>query len=66
MTTSGCRSVKILSTTVGYSLVAMVTDLRHLLTYDSRGAWHTVYAMLHSNYKWCSTEINTVEKYYFR
>ena len=29
----------------------MVTDLWCLLTYSSRGAWHTVYTMLLSNYK---------------
>ena len=47
----GCRSVQVLSTPVGYSLVAMVTDLCHHLTCDSKGAWHTVYEMLLSNYK---------------
>ena len=41
MTSLGCYSVKILSTTVGYSLVSMVTDLCRRLT----GACHTVYAM---------------------
>ena len=40
MTSLGCHSVKVLSTTVGYSLVATVTDPCHHLTYDSRGAWH--------------------------
>ena len=34
-----------------YSLVAMITDLCHHLTYDSWGAWHTVYALLLSNYE---------------
>ena len=43
---SGCHSVKVLSTTFGYSLVAVVTDMYCHLTYNSRGAWHTVYAML--------------------
>ena len=54
VTSSGCNSVKALSTTVGYSLVALmvhVTDLCRYLTYDSRGACYTVYDMLLSNYK---------------
>ena len=53
----GCHSVQVLSTTVGCSLVvkAMVTDLCCHLTYNSRGAWHTVYAMLLSKYNWDST-----------
>ena len=38
---SGCHSAKVLSTTVGNSIVAMVTDLWHHLTYNLRGAWHT-------------------------
>ena len=36
--------------TVGNPLVAMVTDLCCHLDYDSRGAWHTMYAMLLSKY----------------
>ena len=43
---SECHTVKILSTTVGYSLFAMIIDLCRHLTYNSRGAWHTRYAML--------------------
>ena len=35
-----CHSVKVLSTTVGYSIVAMT--LWYQLTYNPRGAWHTV------------------------
>ena len=50
MTLSGFHSVKVLSTTVGYLLVAMVSNLCCHLTYDSRGAWHKMYAMLLSNY----------------
>ena len=34
VTSLGCHFVKVLSTTVGYSLVAMVTDLCHHLTFD--------------------------------
>ena len=41
----------VLSTTVDHSLVAMVIDLCCHLTYDTREAWHTVNAMLFSNYK---------------
>ena len=44
VTSSGRFSVKVLSTRVNYSLVAMLTHLRYL-TYDLRGAWHPVYAM---------------------
>ena len=51
VTSSGCHYVKVLSAIGSYFLVAMVTDLCRHLTYDSRGAWHTAYAMLHSNYK---------------
>ena len=46
---SRCHSAKALSTTVGNSIVAMVTGIWHHITYDLRGAWHTVYAMLPSN-----------------
>ena len=35
-----------LNTTGGNSVVAMVTDLWHLLTENSRVAWHTIYAMV--------------------
>ena len=64
---SGCHSVKVPRTTVVVAMVtdlrchskgaldtvivAMVTDLCPHLSYDSRGAWHTVYAMLPSHYK---------------
>ena len=44
-----------ISTKFGYSLVALVTDVCYHLTYDSRGAWHSVYAMLLLNYKWDTT-----------
>ena len=42
MTSSGCYSVKVLSTTVDYFLVAMVRDLFRHLIHDSRRAWHTL------------------------
>ena len=51
VTSSGCHSVKVLGSIYDYSLVPMVTDLFRHLTYDSREAWHTLYAMLLSNYK---------------
>ena len=51
VTSSECHSVKVLSTTVGFSLVVRVTDLLCHYTYNSRGAWHTPYAMLLSNYR---------------
>ena len=34
-----------MSTIVGYSILAMVTDLWCHLTKNSSGAWHTVYAI---------------------
>ena len=37
---------------INNSIVVMVTDLWCHLTHNSRGAWHTVYAMLLSNCKW--------------
>ena len=40
MKSVGCHSVKISSTAVGYSLVAMVTDLLCHLIYNSIEAWH--------------------------
>ena len=43
----------------------MVTDLYRHLTNDSRGAWHTVYAMLLSNYKRDATWSLTIEKFFF-
>ena len=46
-----CHSAKVLSPSVCISMVAMVTGLWRHLTYNSRGAWHTVYAMLLSNFK---------------
>ena len=55
MTSTGCHSVKIQSTTAGYYLAAMVTDLCRHLTNDWREAQHTVYAMLLSNYKFDTT-----------
>ena len=45
----------VLSTPFCNSLTAMVADLWCHLTYNLRGAWHTVYAMLLSNYKWDAT-----------
>ena len=48
---SECHTVKVQNATVGHSLVAMMTDLCRHLAFDSRGVWHTVYAMLLSNYK---------------
>ena len=48
---TGSNSTKVLSTIIGNSTVAMALDLCHHLTYDSRGAWHTLYAMLPSNNK---------------
>ena len=45
------HSTKVRSTTAGNSIVAVMTDLWHHLTYNSMGAWHTMYAMLPLNYK---------------
>ena len=45
------KSTDFFYSVASYSPVAMVTDICHYLTYDSRGARHTVYAMLLSNYK---------------
>ena len=44
---SGCHYVKVLKTTVGYSLVAIETVLCHHLNNDAR----VMYAMLLSSYK---------------
>ena len=44
-------SAKVLSTTVANSIVAMIKEPWRRLTYNLRGAWHTVYAMLLSSYK---------------
>ena len=62
VTSSGCHYVKVLSTTVGYSLVAMIPDICCHLAYDSRGAWHIVYDMLLSKYKLDSIYIRTMKK----
>ena len=43
----------------------MITDLRCHPTNALLEAWHTVYAMLLSNYKWDVPEIHTMEKGYF-
>ena len=43
------HSVQVLSTIVGYSIIAMVTYLWRHLTHDLRGTWHTVYTMFRSN-----------------
>ena len=40
----------------------MVTDLWCHLTYNLRGAWHTLYAMLLLNYNEMLPEIHTTEK----
>ena len=46
-----CHIAKVLSATVGISIVPKVIDLwRHLTNYW-RGAWHTVYVMLPLKYK---------------
>ena len=59
MTSSGCHSVKVLRTIVGYPLLAMVVDLRCHPANDSRGAVH---AMLLSHYSEMLPEILTMEK----
>ena len=43
----------------------MVTDLWCHHAYNLRGAWHTVYAMLLSNYCEMLSEIHTMEKFDF-
>ena len=65
MMSSGCHSAKVLSTTFGYSLVAMITDLCRHLTYTSKGAWHTLYAMLPSIIREMLPEIHTMKKFDF-
>ena len=45
------QSANVLITIAGNSIYAMVTDLWHHFSYNSRGAWQTVYAMLPSNYE---------------
>ena len=49
------------------SIVAMVhvIDLWCHLTYHLSGAWHTMYAMLHSNYKCVLPKNYTMEKFDF-
>ena len=42
MTSSGCYSVKVLSATVDYFLVAMVRDLFRHLIHESRRAWYSL------------------------
>ena len=42
---SGHHYVKVLSTTVSNSIVAMVTYLWRHLTYNLRASWHTLYTM---------------------
>ena len=61
----GMHSVKVLSTTFGYSLDATVTGLCHHLTYDLWEAWHKVYAMLLSNISEMLPEIHKMEKFEF-
>ena len=65
VTSSGCHSVLVLSTTVGYSLVAMVTDLfRDLpMIREKRGI-----QCMPSSFRIISEmqpEIHTMEKFYF-
>ena len=48
---SRCRFAKALSTPAGNLTAAMVIYQWRHLTYNSRKAWHTLYAMLLSNYK---------------
>ena len=48
-------SAKVLSIPVCNFIIAMVTNLRCHLTYNARGVWLTVYAMLISNNKWDAT-----------
>ena len=48
-----------------YSLVVLVTDLLYHLTYDLRGAWHTVYGLLLTNLSEMLPEIFKMEKCYF-
>ena len=54
-TSSVCLSVKVLSTPVYNSIAAVETDMWCHVTYNLRGAWHTVYAMLLSYCKWDAT-----------
>ena len=66
MTSSGCHTVKVLNSTVGYFLVAMVPDLLYHFSYNSTGEWH-IQCMP------CSSQIineilpesHTMEKTYF-
>ena len=51
MTSPRCHSAKVLSTPVRNSIVAIVTELGRYLIFNSRRSWHTVYAMLLSNYR---------------
>ena len=48
---SRCHSAKAQSAKVCYTTGDMVTDKGCHLTYDSRGAWHILYAMLPSSNK---------------
>ena len=64
MTLSGCQSVKVLCTTVGYSL-CYGTDLCRHLTYDSRE--HGIHCMPYPSriISEMLPEINTMEKFIF-
>ena len=55
------HTAKVLSTTVGNSIVAMATDIWYYLVYNSRGAWHTLYAMLLSTYNEMVPKIHKVK-----
>ena len=50
MTSPRKHSSKVLSTPACNTILAMVTDLWRHVAYNLREAWHTVYAMLISNY----------------
>ena len=43
------HSIKVPKTTVENSVVGIATELWRHLTHKSWGAWHTMYALLHSN-----------------
>ena len=63
VTSSGCHFVKALSATVGYSLLAMITDICRHPTNDSRGAWPTVYACCSQIISEMLPEIHTMGKF---
>ena len=65
VTSLRCHAAKILSTIVRYSMIAMLTDLQCYFTFNSSGALHTVYAMLHSIGNEMLPEIHTTGIYVF-